>query len=89
MTDDEPEYLNDDAPEAVEQDDAKEAIRQMARRGRPPGTSNKYKMRLVRAYWPLDGSGRTERGEIIVVGKDEARAMIACGVGERADPLEL
>ena len=86
---DEPEFLTDDAPEAIEQDEAKEAIRQMARRGRPPGTSNKYKMRLVRNYWPDDGSGKTKAGEVILVGKDEARARIACGIGERADPLEL
>lgn len=85
---DEPDYLDDEAPEAVVED-AKDAIRSMGRRGRPPGSSNKYKIRVLRNYWPLDGSGKTTPGEVVTVGKDEARAMLACGIGERADPLEL
>lgn len=82
--DDEPEYLDDDAPEAVEPE-----IKKFAKRGRPPGSANKIAMRLIRGYWPHSGIGKVQRGEVIIVDKDEARAMIACGIAERADPLEL
>lgn len=88
MREGEPETLADDAPEAIEPD-AKDTVRSFARRGRPPGSTNKYEIRLLRNYWPADGSGKTKAGEVITVGKDEARAMIACGIGERADPLDL
>ena len=86
---DEPEYLSDDAPEAVEADEGRDTIRSFARRGRPPGTGNKYSIRVLRNYWPLDGGAKVPPGEVIRVGKDEARALLACGIGERADPLEL
>jgi len=85
---DEPEMLDDDAPEAVEPE-AKDAVRTFARRGRPPGSGTKYEIRLLRNYWPQGGDGKVKAGAVITVGKDEARAMIACGIGERADPLDL
>lgn len=84
----EPEELDDEAPEAVEPE-AKDVVRTFARRGRPPGSGNKYEIRLRRNYWPHSGEGKVRAGEIVTVGKDEARALIACGIGERADPLDL
>lgn len=78
---DEPEHLDDEAPEAVE-------IAKFAKpRGRPPGSTKKIEIRLIRGYWPHSGIGKVQRGEVISVDKDEARAILACGIGELADPL--
>jgi hypothetical protein len=70
--------------------DEAETIQTFARRGRPPKIdADTIEMRVVRGYFPLDGSPKLPPGTVVTVAKTEARQMIATGSGERANPLEM
>lgn len=89
---DEPDHMvDDDIDDGIE--GAKAQVRSLGKRGRPPKVRTEdgglYRIRLLRNYWPHDGSGKAQTGEVVSVGRDEARALLACGIGERENPLEL
>jgi hypothetical protein len=83
--------MEDEAPKILN-DGIREAIKSKARRGRPPKAADDgdtIAMRIVRGYFPFDGSEKVLPGEVITVSKAEARVMLATGSAERADPLAL
>ena len=46
----------------------------------------KTPVRLIRAWWGADDE-RHEPGEVVDMTLDDAKAALAAGFGERADPL--
>ncbi len=46
---------------------------------------NLLPVRLLKGYYPLDGSKKAERGSIRELPADEARDIVAKGIGERGD----
>jgi len=59
-------------------------------RGRPPkDLAETIDMRIIRGYFPFDGSKKYKPGQVVTVTKAEAKVMIAIGAAERANPLEM
>ncbi|MFN3169290.1 MAG: hypothetical protein ACE37E_01200 [Hyphomicrobiales bacterium] len=53
----------------------------------PPEPKNMFPVKIVRGYYPMNGSGKVAPGEVIELPVDEAVTCIEKGVAVRADAL--
>lgn len=51
------------------------------------GRNRTLSVQLNRGYFPKDGGSKIERGSIVELPLDEAKAVISKGLATRADPL--